>query len=193
VARTIAGGLAANPTRTRLIIEPGRSAGSGADQVRAGHQSQDRQGARDRNSRDTARPRSSEEARVHHPARRRGCVAAGGARAAAGDAGDRRRPQNAHKIGVSDAPGHRARYSHQGVVEKKKRPRVTASACAWHRPRVLLHSRASRPRVRYAAGGGGGGFGGLGGSMGQPIQLIRSPRRRGLGRIRESSNREPSR
>jgi hypothetical protein len=50
-------------------------------------------------------------------------------------------------------------------------------------PRLAYRRQPSR----YAAGGGGGGFGGLGGgglggfggSMGQPIQLTRSPRRRG--------------
>jgi ABC transporter substrate binding protein len=85
----------------------------------------------------------SETSRFHHADRRGCCVAAGGACSAAGDAGDRRHPQNAHKIGVSDAPGHRARYNHQGVVEKKKRPSVAALACACDRPRVLLRSRTS--------------------------------------------------
>ena len=65
-----------------------------ADQVRAGHQPQDRQGARPRRSAGAARPRRRGDrmraARVHHAARRRGGgVAARGAGAAAGDAGDR--------------------------------------------------------------------------------------------------------
>src|ERR1700756_3507755 len=54
---------------------------------------------------------------------------------------------------------------------------------------------------RYAAGGGGGGFGGLGGggfgglggSMGQPIQLTRSPRRRGRAACRGFEGQAPSR
>ena len=54
-----------------------------ADQVRAGDQPQDRQGARPRNPADPARPRRRGDrmrtARVHHAARRRGGVAAGGA------------------------------------------------------------------------------------------------------------------
>ena len=37
--------------------EAGRPAGAGADQVRTGHQPQDRQGARPRSTADTARPR----------------------------------------------------------------------------------------------------------------------------------------
>ena len=59
-----------------------------------GDQPQDRQGARPRHAADAARPRRRGDrmraARVHHAARRRGGgVAARGARAAAGDAGDR--------------------------------------------------------------------------------------------------------
>ena len=68
--------------------EAGRPAGAGADQVRAGDQPQDRQGARPRSAADAARPRRRGDrmraARVHHAARRRGGgVAARGARAAA--------------------------------------------------------------------------------------------------------------
>ena len=65
-----------------------------AAKVRAGDQSQDREGARHRRFPDAARSRRRGDrmiaARVHHAARRRGSrVAARGARAAAGDAGDR--------------------------------------------------------------------------------------------------------
>ncbi len=63
-----------------------------ADQVRAGDQLEDRQGARPRNAADGARARRRGDRmrapRVHHAARRRGGVAARGARAAAGAAGD---------------------------------------------------------------------------------------------------------
>ena len=67
--------------------ETGRPAGASADQVRAGNQSQDREGARPRNPAHASRPRRRgdrmREARVHHAARRRGGgVAARGARAA---------------------------------------------------------------------------------------------------------------
>ena len=71
-----------------------RPAGRAVDQVRAGHQPRDRQDARPRRAAHAARPRRRGDrmnaARVHHAARRRGGgVAARGARAAAGDAGDR--------------------------------------------------------------------------------------------------------
>ena len=55
---------------------PADSAGAGADQVRAGDQSQDRQGARPRRATVAARPRRRGDrmkaARVHHDARRHG-------------------------------------------------------------------------------------------------------------------------
>ena len=74
--------------------EAGRFAGAAADEIRARHQSQDRQGARPRRAADAARPRRRGDrvktARVHHAARRRGGgVAACGAGAAGGDAGCR--------------------------------------------------------------------------------------------------------
>ena len=88
------------PARGRLCRshpqgrEAGRPAGAGADQVRAGDQPQDRQGARPRRAADAARAR-----RRGDRMRRRefitllggaaAALAARGARAAAGDAGDR--------------------------------------------------------------------------------------------------------
>ena len=72
------------PARRRLCRshpegrEAGRPSGAGADQVRAGHQPQDRQGARPRSAADAARPRRRGDrmraARVHHAARRRGAA-----------------------------------------------------------------------------------------------------------------------
>ena len=63
--------------------KPADLPGASADQVRAGHQPQDRQGARHRNLTDPCSPapmrRSNEPARVHRAARRRGSVAADGA------------------------------------------------------------------------------------------------------------------
>ena len=88
--------------------EAGRPPGAAADQVRARHQPQDRQGARPQSAADAAGAlltRSSNEAtRVHHGSRRRGGrVAARGARAAAGDAGGRVRPRRSAEAAVRHA------------------------------------------------------------------------------------------
>ena len=75
------------PTRGRLVLLPKHKAGA----LGAPDEGSMRSGRRPERSRGP----SNETARVHHAARRRGGgVAARGARAAAGDAGDRVSPQH---------------------------------------------------------------------------------------------------
>ena len=86
------------------------------------HQPQDRQGARPRRAADAARPRRRGDrvrtARVHHAARRRGgCVAAGGAGAAAGDAGRRLRQRPVNRGNARLGAAFRKALNETGYVE----------------------------------------------------------------------------
>ena len=77
MARTIAGGLAANPTRTRLIIDLADLTVQVPTIVRVGHQSQDRQGAQHRGARARRLSPAQTRVAVHHAAQRRGSRLAG--------------------------------------------------------------------------------------------------------------------
>ena len=147
--------------------EARRPAGAGADQVRAGDQPQDRQGARPRRAADAARPRRRGDrmrtARVHHAARRRGGgVAARGACAAAGDAGDRishtdRPTLSRPSARISPGPEGNGLLEGQNVAieyrwAESQIDRLPALAADWFAGRVAVIATAGGP-VRRGQGG----------------------------------------